>query len=135
MWSDDQIQSDIYDMIADGLCVERDEIRPEARFMTDLGGESIELLELSFRCGRHFGVDPQFQKLLPASELAVDPSNRLTPESIEKIRQRAPFLDLSSFERDPHVDHLSDLITVGAICDCMNQLIRERQRSALPGMA
>ncbi len=121
-------------MIAEGLCLEPEEIRPESRFFADLDGESIELLELSFQCGKHFGIDPQFQKLLPASELEIDAQNRLTPAAIELVKERAPYLDLSAFEQNPKLDHVSDLITVGAICECMRRLMRQRE-TAVGGQA
>ncbi len=42
--------------IADCLGVEIEEVTPEARFFEDLGGESIDLLSLSFQFEKAFNI-------------------------------------------------------------------------------
>lgn len=47
----DPLFEELRTMIADGLGVEAEDVVPEARFFDDLGGESIDVIDLTFRCG------------------------------------------------------------------------------------
>jgi len=76
--------------IAECLGVELDEVTPAANFFEDLGGESIDLLDLSFRIEKTLGIRPDFSSVRDQLNLAADESGSLTPESVERIRSAFP---------------------------------------------
>ncbi len=102
-------------IVAEVVAVEPEEVGPTTRFFTDLGGESIDFLDLSFRCEKQFGVRLRFEDLLEREHNATDESGALTAESIALLRERFPFLDFSRLPEHPTRAHLSDLLTTEAI--------------------
>lgn len=109
--TNDEIEATLRTLIAETLACEEDEVVPDARFAADLGGTSLDYLDLGFRCTRAFGVEVRFNELAPDA-MAVDNEGRLTPDSAEIVRERFPFIELPSHGTLPHVD---DLMTVRAI--------------------
>jgi acyl carrier protein len=113
----------IYDRIAativDALNVEEEEIRPSATLQGDLGAESIDFLDLTFRLEREFGIKIPRGELFPESIFQGDPefvqNGKVTARGLKELHQRMPFADLAEFEKDPDVGHIGDLFTVDLI--------------------
>ena len=101
--------------IVDVLACELDEVQPSSRFFEDLGGESLDVLELTFRCEKLYGVRLPLQQLVVPGELVADESGRLTPESLAGMKAKYAFLDFGGFERDPAQARITEMITVAAI--------------------
>ena len=55
--TNDEIFEKVRVTLVDALGVDDDEVTPEARLTTDLGAESIDFLDISFKCQQTFGVD------------------------------------------------------------------------------
>ena len=91
------VLEDVRRLVAEILALEFDEVLPEALFFDDLDGESIDLIELSFRLERLYGVRVRFQEL-SEDELNFDDQGCLTPESLGLLRTKFPFLKLEGFE-------------------------------------
>ena len=125
MRSRESIQQEVYEMIRDVLCVEAGEIRPDARFEKDLGGESIDVLELSFHCEKRFGVKISFHNAFPADKLHIDDEGKLTAGSIAYIKSQFPYLDLGEFEKNPHIGRILELLTVQVITDIVVSTVQE----------
>jgi acyl carrier protein len=51
-------------IICEVLGVDAEEATPEANFFGDLGGESIDILDLDFQCSKRFGIEPPYNALL-----------------------------------------------------------------------
>jgi acyl carrier protein len=51
------IQDRVYDIIASGLKVDREKITPSARFMDDLGADSLDQVELIMALEEEFELD------------------------------------------------------------------------------
>ncbi len=140
MMSDEQVRSDFLEILADTLGVDEEELTPKARFFADLGGESIDILELSFRCEKHFGIKVEFQKIAATEGLEVNERNELAPESLKRLKAELPFLELSEFERNPSMTDVSSLLTVEALVGYMAWSLREAtgqggtDSSASPGV-
>src|SRR5258708_39802752 len=94
------VLEDVRRLIAEVLALELDDVRPEALFFDDLDGESIDLIELSFRLERLYGVRVRFQEL-SEDELIFDDQGCLTAESLGLLRTKFPFLKLEGFETRP----------------------------------
>jgi acyl carrier protein len=123
MYSLDDVRQSVNEMIVEILALEPEEIRPDARFFADLDGESIDLLELSFRCNKTYKHSVEFQKMLMADQLDVDPSGRLRESSLALIQEKYPFIDLTEYARDPQLDQIQDLLTVDVLAQFVHRVV------------
>ncbi len=53
----EEIQSKIKQIIVDELGVDENEVTPNARFIDDLGADSLDLVELVMRFEEEFGIE------------------------------------------------------------------------------
>jgi acyl carrier protein len=113
----DEIYQKVQGTLVDALGVDEDDVNPNATLFKDLGAESIDLLDIVFRLERNFGIKIPRGELFP--ENISDPdlieNGRLTAKGLAEIKQKMPFADLSSFEKDPEVEKLFDLYTVDTL--------------------
>jgi acyl carrier protein len=119
MPTQEEIYTKVSATLVEALNVDEDEITPAATLQGDLGAESIDFLDIVFRLEREFGIKIPRGELFPESIFQGDPefvqNGRVTTKGLDELRQRMPFADLSKFEADPEVSHLSDLFTVELI--------------------
>jgi acyl carrier protein len=107
----------VRDVVADTLAVELDEITPESNFFADLGGESIDLIDLGFRCRKAFGTTPRFTQIT-ASDWEVDESGVLLPESRRRIEEAFPMM-AGKLPDGPF--QWQQLFSIAAICEIVQQ--------------
>jgi acyl carrier protein len=120
-------QEEIYEKVSltlvETLNVEEEEIKPTSTLQGDLGAESIDFLDLTFRLEREFGIRISRGELFPEAIFHGDPdfvqNGKVTAMGLEELRQRMPFADLRQFEKDPEVSRVSDLFTVDLIARYM----------------
>jgi len=79
-------------IVVDCVGCEPEDVRPEANFFDDLGGESIDQLDLSFRCERAFGIKSPFQPLAELAATPLDADGCLAPAVLQEACIRLPFL-------------------------------------------
>jgi len=119
MPTQDEIYSKVSATLVEALNVDEEEIKPTSTLQGDLGAESIDFLDIVFRLEREFGIKIPRGELFPESIFAGDPefvqNGRVTDKGLQELRARMPFADLSEFEADPQVGHISDLFTVDLI--------------------
>jgi len=115
-------------LIADVLQLELEEVTAPALFFDDLGGESIDLIELSFRFDKEFGVRVRFNDLT-ADAIELDEQGRLTAASLAVLKTRFPFLKLEAFETRP-LQRKTDLLTVEAIAGFVQMALDAREAAA-----
>jgi acyl carrier protein len=119
MPSQEEIYSKVSSTLVEALNVDEDEVKPEATLQGDLGAESIDFLDIVFRLEREFNIKIPRGELFPESIFQGDPefvqNGRVTDNGLAELRSRMPFADLSSFEQNPEVSHISDLFTVEMI--------------------
>jgi acyl carrier protein len=119
MPTQEEIYAKVSATLVDALNVDEDEIKPTSTLQGDLGAESIDFLDIVFRLEREFGIKIPRGELFPESIFQGDPdfvqNGRVTERGLEELRARMPFADLSAFEADPQVSHISDLFTVELI--------------------
>ncbi len=113
-------------IVAEVLAVEPEEVHPSSRFFEDLGGESIDFLDLSFKLERRFGVRMQLQAMAGSNNLPADEQGRLTPEGLARLKSDYPFLDYGAFEADPRLSRFTELITVEAIARFVQQAVARK---------
>jgi acyl carrier protein len=116
MIASDEIRERVTNILVKSLGAEEDDVTPSATLLGDLGAESIDFLDIVFRLEREFGIK------IPRGELFIEPPQRddadfardglVTEEGLIALRSRMPYADLSSLERDRHLDGYADLFTV-----------------------
>jgi acyl carrier protein len=114
-----EIFKEVQQVLVDALGVDDDEVTTEAALIGDLGAESIDFLDIVFRLEKTFGIKIPREELFPAESLMNNPefvsNGKFTEEGLAELRSKIPHTDLSTFEKDPDINKLGDLFTVGAI--------------------
>ncbi len=93
-----------------------------------MGGESLDILDLTFRCEKQFGVKLGFEKMLAAEYATADESGALSPQSLVRLKEKFAFLDLSLLGDPPNKAQLADLLTVETIAAFIEQALAERDQ-------
>ncbi len=105
-------------LLLETLGVAPERIRMESVLVADLGAESIDLLDLSFR------IEEKFKVTIEANELEREAKKRLpggvfekdgflTEEALAELRQAAPELDPARLAKGLRKMDLPSLLTVG----------------------
>jgi acyl carrier protein len=98
--------------------VDEEEVTPDAIIKDDLGAESIDFLDISFRLEKAFNIKIPSGEMMPEN-LASDPNlvqnGRLTEAGLAELKKRMPHSDFTEFEKDPEVEKMSKLFTVNTI--------------------
>ncbi|MDB5289208.1 MAG: acpP 2 [Phycisphaerales bacterium] len=115
--SQDEIYKKVQGVLVDALGVDEDEVKPDAVIKDDLGAESIDFLDISFRLEKAFAIKIGKGEMMP--EIANNPelaqNGKVTPIGIAELKKRMPYSDFTEFEKDPTVDNMSKLFTVKTI--------------------
>src|SRR5438067_13598213 len=117
--SRDEIYKKVEGVLVDALGVDEDEVKPTATLREDLGAESIDFLDISFRLEKAFTTDPTKPFKIPRGELFpenLDPSflqeGKLTDAGLAEVRRRLPHADLSEVEKTRDSALIFDLFAV-----------------------
>ncbi len=122
----DEIYDKVQTTLVDALGVEESDVTPSATLFSDLGAESIDLLDIVFRLERNFGIKIPRGELFP--ENVSDPdmveNGKLTPRGLVEIRDRMPFADLTEFSKNPEIEKLFDLYTVDTLVQYVSSKLK-----------
>lgn len=114
----DEIFAKVRDVLVDALAVDEEDVMPEATLVGDLGAESIDMLDITFKLEQAFGFKIAQGELIPESVLR-DPQyvkdGRLTPEGLTQLKIRLPWVNFSKFEQDPVVSKVMHVFTVDTL--------------------
>jgi len=122
MPSKEEVFKGVQEALIEALSVDEDEVTPEATLVGDLGAESIDLLEIVFRLEKNFSIKIERAELVPEdivndqTEKFVDKDGKLTELGLAELKQRMPYANLESFEKNPAVASLPTIITVRDMC-------------------
>ena len=114
----DEIFDKVKHTLVEALSVEEDEVTNEATLTGDLGAESIDFLDIVFRLEKTFGIKIPQEELMPRDILSNPDyvaDRRLNAAGLAALRKNMPHADLTQFEKDPDIDRISDVFTVGTI--------------------
>ena len=115
----EQIYTKVSATLVEALNVDEEDVKPDATLQGDLGAESIDFLDIVFRLEREFAIKIPLGELFPESVFQGDPEfvqqGKVTDKGLAELRARMPFADLSYFEKNPELSHISDLFTVDLI--------------------
>jgi len=126
MPSKEDVFTGVKEQLIEALAVDDDQVTPEATLMGDLGAESIDLLDIVFRMEKHFSIKIERGELVPddivndtQGKYVVD--GKLTALGLEEIKERIPFADIASLEKNPVVQNLATVLTVKDMCYLVEQ--------------
>lgn len=118
MPSENQIYEKVKACLVEALGVDDDEVSLEASITADLGGESIDFLDIVFRLEKAFGIKIPRGELFPEKILTNESyvkDGKLTSDGVRELKQKMPHADLTEFEQNPLVKDLANLFTVQMI--------------------
>jgi acyl carrier protein len=125
--SRDEIYKKVQTVLVDALGVDDDEVEPTASLRADLGAESIDFLDISFRLEKAFS-DPTKPFKIPRGELFpenLDPAfmegNKLTDAGVAEVKRRLPHADLSELEKTHDPALVPNLFAVQDIVDYLDR--------------
>ncbi|MDX2198925.1 MAG: acyl carrier protein [Phycisphaerae bacterium] len=115
-------QEEIFDKVkttlVDALSVDDEEVTESAKLQADLGAESIDFLDIAFRLEKLFNIKIPQDELFPQqiiSNPAYVENRKLNAAGLAALKAAMPHADLSQFEKNPEIDKLGDVFTVGTI--------------------
>ncbi len=116
--SDEDVYQKVSEALVEALDLDDDEVTPQAKLSADLGAESIDFLDITFRLEQAFDIKIPQGDLIP-DNLLNDPqyvqSGKLTEQGMVEFEARMPHADLTEFKQDPDVGKIMDLFTVQTI--------------------
>ena len=122
-----QVFEKVQEVLIDALGVDDGDVTEKATLMGDLGAESIDFLDIVFRLEKAFAVKISREELFPAEALmgnALYVSNgKLTADGLSLLREKMPHTDIADFEKDPDINKLGNLFTVGSIVNYIQRKI------------
>ena len=126
-------------VLVQALNVDEEDISPIAKLQKDLGAESIDMLDITFRLEREFNIRIPRGELFPESIFQGDPEfvqdGRVTEAGMKELRSRMPFADLGDYDRDRQLSSIPDLFTVDLVSRYIGWKLQPGTTSGLPGTA
>ncbi len=120
----DEIFEKVQQALVEALSVEPDEVTSEATLFNDLGAESIDFLDIIFRLEKAFNVKISQDELTP-SDIVGNPeyqeNRRLNAAGMAALKARIREGNWAAFEKDPSIDKIQSVFTVGTIVSFMEQ--------------
>lgn len=116
--------------VAEVLARQPAEVKPESRLMTDLGADSLDLVELMFLLEQEFGIrmareDVSLSAQLGLPEEELHSGEVLTPRALELLRARFPAAGEVLHEGATRRD-LAALLTVEEIARSVRAQLRRK---------
>ncbi len=122
-----EIFEKIQEILVDALAVDDDEVTPDAKLIGDLGAESIDILDISFKLEQEFGFKIAQGELFPEG-VTQDPEfvqdGKVTEKGLAELKQRVPHFDFTQLEQDPRVENVSKIFTVDALVTFCEQKLQ-----------
>lgn len=125
----EEIFEKVKQTLIDALSVEDDEVSEEATLTSDLGAESIDFLDIVFRLEKSFDIKIPQEELISRDVLSnADYVNdrKLNEEGVKALKEAMPHADLTEFEKDPDIDKISDVFTVGTIINFVEAKLAQK---------
>jgi acyl carrier protein len=122
-----EIFEKIQEILVDALAVDEDEVTPEATLIGDLGAESIDILDISFKLEQEFGFKIAQGELFPEG-VTQDPEyvqdGKVTEKGLATLKERVPHFSFTQLEADPSVENVSKIFTVDALVTFCEQKLQ-----------
>jgi acyl carrier protein len=129
MTTTDELFPEIARILSEALNIDEDQITPDSTLRGDLGAESIDILDITFRLEREFGVTVRRHELFPDHifEGSVEhiANGKITEEGIAKMKAALPHSNFAEFEKDPTNENIMLLFTVNTLVKYMRHKLRK----------
>ncbi len=122
----DEIFNKVKEVLVDALGVDEVEVTPTARLQADLGAESIDYLDISFKLEQAFGIKIGQGELFPdgsAQNAGFVKDGKITPEGVALLKGKLPHVDFSSWEKDPQISKIGHLFTVDVLVNFVQRKV------------
>ena len=122
----------IQETLAGALGVDAEEVQPEASLTRDLGAESIDFIDIIFRLEKAFDIKIPSGELFPGHLLNDERYVRegcVTPEGLEELKLKVPYLAVDDFAKDPQVSKLAEYFTVRMVACYVEDRLAKQPRS------
>jgi acyl carrier protein len=126
--SHDEIYAKVKEVLVDALGVDEEEVTPSAVIKDDLGAESLDFLDISFRLEKAFGI--KFGKELTPdiqNDATLVKDGSITPAGIASLKEKVPSTNFAELEKDPRLENMSKLFTVDTIVNFVEQKLKQTQ--------
>ena len=93
----------------------------------DLGAESIDFLDISFRLEKAFGIKIQKGEMMPegmANDATLVQDGKITEAGVALLKKQMPHSDLSEFAPGTDIEKMSRLFTVDAIVNFVENKLK-----------
>jgi len=121
----DEIFEKVRATLVDALGVDDEDVTETARLSADLGAESIDFLDIVFRLEKNFATKIPRGELFPenfaAAGTAYVANGMVTEAGLAELKVRMPHADIDSFAKNPKVENLQELFTVGMIVNFLQR--------------
>jgi acyl carrier protein len=129
MMTQQEINKRVNSVVASALGLEDDEIKATSHLINDLGAESIDFLDITFRLEREFDIKIQREELFPETVFRENPEyikdGTITNEGIKKLKEALPYAnEFENVENKRTVDAVKQLFTVGLIYNYIDWKLR-----------
>lgn len=125
----DEILEKISGALEDALGVDPDEVTPDAKLQKDLGAESIDMLDISFKLEQTFGIKIPQGDLFPEN-VSQNPeyvqNGKVTEAGLAEMKAKLPHVDFTEFEKDPKLKNIWDLFTVDVLVRFVERKLNEQ---------
>lgn len=118
--------------LCDSLALEPSEVMETSNILTDLGADSLDLLDILFRVEEETGIRLEREELFPTflweDETEYVQKQKLTEAGREKVREVFPFLPKDQLTS---VESPRALVTVGLLVKIINHKVATGAREEL----
>lgn len=122
----DEIFSNVQEVLVDALAVDDDEVTPQATIFGDLGAESIDVLDISFKLEQAFDFKIAQGELFPEGVMQ-DPefvqNGKVTEKGLAELEAKMPHFDFSAMSDDPRVERVQEIFTVDALVNFVDRKV------------
>ena len=120
-----EIETKVTEVLESALGADAEDITPTAILTEDLGAESIDFLDITFRLDKAFSTpDKPFKigqgELFPENLMAnpdLVKDGKFTDAGMALLKEKMPHVNFASFDADRRVEAVSELFTVKSLCD------------------
>jgi acyl carrier protein len=125
--SRDEIFEKVKEVLEYALGADSEDVTMDATLIGDLGAESIDFLDISFKLEQEFNIKIDQGELFPENlmqdETLVE-EGKLTDKAMDMLKERMPHVDFSAFEADRRVDQMSEVFTVASLVDFIERKVQ-----------
>jgi acyl carrier protein len=131
----EEISQAVRECVAAALDLPLESVQEDAKFIADLGGDSLDLLDLTFRLEQRFGIsisprdiERRTRAQLGAAPLEVD--GMYTPEALTVLRQAMPEVPPDELANGLSSAELPSRFRVATVVNLVCRLLDEKRASS-----